>query len=160
MRDIEGYVNPIELADEIALRSQDKSRRAGCYIKDANGDLVVIGYNRLSKGIDVDDNRNHERPIKYKLFIHAELNAITTAAKLGIKLHETTMYLNWFPCSNCALAIVNSGISELHCDKQPDWNSDDRWIEDQLIALDILIKGDVEVICDNYEVKNRDVNEN
>lgn len=152
--------NPIEYADLVATMSDDRSSRAGCFITDKDGKILVIGYNKLSKGFDVDDDANHERPIKYKLFIHAEVNVITSAAMQGISTLDATMYLNWFPCSNCALAIVNSGIVKLHCDEEPDWNSNNHWLEDQKIALDILNKGDVKVVYDNYKVKNRVVNEN
>jgi len=156
--------NPIEFADEIALQSQDRSSRAGCFIVNTNlknsDRLISIGYNKLSKGFDVNDDKNHERPFKYKIFLHAEINAITSAAKMGVSILGATMYLNWFPCSNCALAIVNSGISELHCDEEPDWTSNDHWIEDQALALDILKRGDVKIVYDNYKVKNRIVNDN
>lgn len=151
--------HPIAYADEIALMSQDRSRRAGCFIINIDGLIISTGYNQLSKGFDVDDDKNHERPIKYKLFLHAEAYAITRAARNGISLLDTTMYLNWFPCSNCALMIVASGIIELHCDEEPDWDSGDRWLEDQMIAIDILEKGGVKVAYHNYKVKNRNVNE-
>jgi len=46
--------------------------------------------------------------------VHAEVRAITYAAKKGIKLEGSTIYLSeWFPCSNCAKAITESGIRRL-----------------------------------------------
>ncbi|MBU4501803.1 MAG: hypothetical protein KKA79_04370 [Nanoarchaeota archaeon] len=46
--------------------------------------------------------------------IHAEIRAITTAAREGISLDGATIYLaEWFPCDNCAKSIIESGISKL-----------------------------------------------
>ena len=44
---------------------------------------------------------------------HAETNAISLAARSGIKLQGTIMYTTTFPCINCAKAIVGSGIKEI-----------------------------------------------
>lgn len=42
--------------------------------------------------------------------VHAEMAAITTAARLGVKLEGATMYVTTFPCHICARHIVASGI--------------------------------------------------
>lgn len=44
---------------------------------------------------------------------HAEMNAITDAARLGRPLKGTVMYCTTFPCHNCAKHIVASGISKV-----------------------------------------------
>jgi len=45
--------------------------------------------------------------------LHAEQNAITNAAKLGISLEGTTMYITHSPCKNCAKLIAQSGIKRV-----------------------------------------------
>jgi dCMP deaminase len=46
--------------------------------------------------------------------VHAEIKAISHAARDGIGLDGSTIYMNeWFPCDNCAKAIVEAGIIEL-----------------------------------------------
>lgn len=46
--------------------------------------------------------------------VHAEIRAITYAAKKGIKLEGSTIYLSeWFPCDNCAKAIIETGIEKI-----------------------------------------------
>ena len=42
--------------------------------------------------------------------VHAEMAAITTAARLGISLHGANLYVTTFPCHICARHIVASGI--------------------------------------------------
>ena len=50
------------------------------------------------------------------------------AARIGTPLQGCRMYLPWFPCMDCARAVVQSGIVELICVKpdlsDPQWGSD------------------------------------
>lgn len=45
--------------------------------------------------------------------VHAELNAILSAARFGVPLNGATVYCTAFPCFNCFKAVVSSGIVEL-----------------------------------------------
>lgn len=42
--------------------------------------------------------------------VHAEMAAITTAARVGISLQDTTLLTDTFPCHNCARHIIATGI--------------------------------------------------
>jgi deoxycytidylate deaminase len=44
---------------------------------------------------------------------HAEMNALTDAARLGRPTRGATLYCTTFPCHNCAKHIVASGISRV-----------------------------------------------
>lgn len=45
---------------------------------------------------------------------HAERNAIVNAARLGVSVKDTTMYMTCgIPCTPCLVEIINSGIIEL-----------------------------------------------
>jgi deoxycytidylate deaminase len=45
---------------------------------------------------------------------HAERNVIATAARLGISLQDTVMYMTCgIPCLECAKGIINAGIREI-----------------------------------------------
>ncbi|GGH16686.1 deoxycytidylate deaminase [Alsobacter metallidurans] len=48
--------------------------------------------------------------LEYGRIIHAEMSAITDAARLGKPLAGTTLYCTTFPCHLCAKHIVSSGI--------------------------------------------------
>jgi len=54
-----------------------------------------------------------ERAAKFAALGHAEVNAIAFAARHGVQTQDATMTLAWFPCINCAAAIVKAGISRL-----------------------------------------------
>lgn len=44
---------------------------------------------------------------------HAEANAISWAARYGIRLEESTLYVTLAPCHSCAKLIVPTGISRV-----------------------------------------------
>jgi dCMP deaminase len=46
--------------------------------------------------------------------IHAEMNAILYAAKMGVKLDDTVMYTVYSPCNTCAKSIKMAGISRVY----------------------------------------------
>ena len=45
--------------------------------------------------------------------VHAEMAAISTAARLGISLEGSTLYVTTFPCHICARHIVASGVKNV-----------------------------------------------
>jgi dCMP deaminase len=95
-------------------------------------EVRVIGYNGFPRGIDDSVEERHERPLKYRWTEHAERNAIYVAARNGIALANCRMYLPWFPCMDCARAIVQVGLIELIA-YRPDFNHA-TWGEDFRIA--------------------------
>jgi dCMP deaminase len=49
---------------------------------------------------------------------HAEENAISNAARLGVSVLGTTLYMNCIvPCKNCFGTLINAGIVEIVVDK-------------------------------------------
>lgn len=45
--------------------------------------------------------------------VHAEMSAITTAARHGIRVHGAVLFTTTYPCHNCAKHILASGISRV-----------------------------------------------
>jgi len=112
----------LRLCNNIAEWSEDASMQVGCIIVGASNEIRTTGYNGFPRGIENKPER-HKRPEKYMWFEHAERNAIYNAARMGISLNNTTAYVSWFPCTDCARALVQSGIKRIVC-KEPDWNFD------------------------------------
>ena len=115
----------------------------GCVIVGPNNEIRAIGYNSFPKGIDNDNEARHQRPAKYSWTEHSERNAIYAAARAGIALEHCRMYVPWFPCMDCARAVVQSGISELIA-WMPD-HSDERWGEDFKTAQALFNEAGVRV---------------
>jgi dCMP deaminase len=111
----------IELCNLVASWSKDRSRKVGAVIVDSRNTVVCHGWNGFPRGIDDTIEARHQRPDKYKWTEHAERNAIYNACSKGVSLIGTTMYLLWYPCADCARAIIQCGISTIVC-VEPDWN--------------------------------------
>lgn len=141
----------MQLADHVAQWSKDRSTGVGAIIVDGK-EPISMGYNGFPRGCDDDIDERHQRPLKYEWTAHAEENAISNAARRGVKTLGTTMYLNWFPCARCAGMIVNSGIKRLVCDTEPDFNNV-QFGEGFKIAIQKLNEGGVEVTYLNYKSK-------
>lgn len=107
-----------EEAGHKAVRSKDPSTQVGCVIVDADQDIVISGYNGMPQGI-LETPQLWERPLKYDVVLHAELNAISRAAKKGRSVANTVLYCTHFPCNDCAKAIVAAGIKRVICGPPP-----------------------------------------
>ncbi|WP_127088311.1 anti-phage dCTP deaminase [Aquabacter cavernae] len=51
--------------------------------------------------------------LEFGRIIHAEMSAISDAARLGIPIKDSTLYCTTFPCHMCAKHIVAAGISRV-----------------------------------------------
>lgn len=111
----------LRIAQETAQWSKDKSRKVGCVIVGPSKEIRATGYNGFPRGVEDDVPSRHERPAKYLWTEHAERNAIYNAARHGVALECCTIYLPWYPCVDCARAIIQCGIIEVVA-VEPDWN--------------------------------------
>lgn len=50
---------------------------------------------------------------EYGRMVHAEMNSLTDAARLGRSVKGCTMFVTTFPCHNCAKHIISAGISRI-----------------------------------------------
>jgi dCMP deaminase len=131
------------VARDVASWSKDRSTKVGCVVVSPLRDIKATGYNGFPRGIDDQVEERHERPAKYQWTEHAERNAIYAAARLGTSLDGCTMYVPWFPCVDCARAIIQAGIAELVA-IEPDSN-DPKWGADFKLARQMLLESSVEL---------------
>ena len=105
----------VAMADLVATWSSDPSTKCGAVIVDDESNTVLaVGYNDLPRGVE-DTEDKWERPEKYEWVEHGERNAIYNAARTGVNIKGATMYLNYAVecCTNCARAIIQSGIERV-----------------------------------------------
>ena len=133
------------LAHHIADWSKETGRHVGSVIVGPDHEVLSTGYNGLPRGVndDVIERNSKENGAKYIWSSHAERNAIYNAARVGISLRGTTIYVPWFPCVNCAKAIIQSGISELVA-YDPDLR-ESKWGEEFEIARTMFKESGVKV---------------
>ena len=102
----------MNMAFNASLRSKDQSTKFGCYITDANGGTIVSGYNSPLSGLD-DSKVPQTRPEKYDNFEHAERNAINQAAKKGVAIEDSIVYITGIPCVECMRALLNVEVAQI-----------------------------------------------
>ncbi len=96
-------------------RSKDPNTQVGACIVSPQKKIVGVGYNGFPIGV-ADDKFPWSREgdfleTKYPYVCHAELNAILNS--ISRDLAGCTIYVDLFPCNECAKAIIQSGIREV-----------------------------------------------
>jgi len=113
-----------EIRESVAKRATCDRGRSGCVIV-KNKQILATGYvgspaglphcdeiGHLMKEIIHDDGTKTKHCMRTA---HAEMNAITNAARNGVQIEGATLYCLMTPCRTCAMAIINAGIKRVHC---------------------------------------------
>ena len=93
-----------------SIRSPCDRLKVGCVIV-KNNRLISMGYNGFLAGTD---HRSIVRWGHEQATIHAEINAITDAAKRGVSIDDTIAYITHYPCINCFKALASSGVKKIY----------------------------------------------
>ena len=107
-----------------ARLSKDPNTKVGSVIVGPDRELISAGFNGFPRGIADTPERLLDRDTKLQLIVHAEMNAVLAAARMGIKLKGCTLYLAatkeetgevWGgpPCTRCTVEIMQAGITEI-----------------------------------------------
>jgi|SRR5581483_10212786 len=134
----------MDLAVHISQWSKDASRKTGCVIVGSAGEIRTTGFNGFPRGCNDSVALRNQRPDKYAWTEHAERNAIYNAARIGVSLEGCAAYIPWYPCADCARALIQSGIKTLVAFK-PDFN-DPKWGADFTVVGVMLFEAKVKVI--------------
>lgn len=128
VKKIEKYKRPswdeyfLQLAEMIGSRGTcDRGRAGAILVKDKR--ILTTGYVGSPIGVAHCDEVGHEMhtvtgeegTISRHCIrtAHAELNAITNAARVGVTVESATLYCKFLPCYTCAKAIINAGIKRV-----------------------------------------------
>ncbi len=104
----------ILMANLTAKKSKDPNTKVGACIVDDNNIIVGLGYNGFPRNCD-DEKLPQNREgcvmdVKYTYVVHAEANAILNSNK---PVRGCRIYVDLFPCNECAKIIIQSGIKEV-----------------------------------------------
>lgn len=136
----------INIADVVRQKSKDPSSKIGAIIVGPNNNIISTGFNGFPRGIDETISERWERPIKYDFVEHAERNAIYNAARHGIRLENSTLYLVGFgyptvPCINCTKAVIQSGIRRV---VGYAYKANESWIDELVFSKNLLDEAKIE----------------
>ena len=147
----------LAMAKTVAMRSPCSRRKFGAIIV-KNDAILSSGYNGSCRGVlncgeDIEclkDLNNEERYKSYTYCpaVHAEQNAIINAARSGVSVLDSTMYLSPLDqkdgdrsCHLCMRVMINAGIRELYYydrdgkvahEKHEDWiKAENEWMRNQ-----------------------------
>src|SRR6478736_4893511 len=97
------------MAAEIAAVRGTCSRAQVGVVFARNGRVVMTGYNGAPAGVKHCIHLpGDDQPCE--IAVHAEANAIATAARYGVALDNSTVYVTMQPCLKCAQLLINAGI--------------------------------------------------
>lgn len=132
----------------VAKDSPDPSTQNGALLYDPKGYLIGCDCNRFPTGVEYTAER-WERPLKYSVIEHAERNSIFWAAARGRSTLDAVMVAPWAACSDCARAIIQSGVRRLVRHREATeqgYKSSGQWDGSISIADQMLKEAEVEVI--------------
>jgi len=110
MTKLSKYMKLAELQAE--LFSKDPSRKVAALVIDDRFTIRSTGFNGLPRGFE-ETYARWSKPKKYDYVIHAEANAVCSAARNGARLDGCTLVSTLFPCNECAKLIIQSGITKI-----------------------------------------------
>lgn len=100
-----------------AMRSKDPNTQVGACIVSEDNRILSIGYNGAPNGFDDDilpwGREGNLYDTKYAYVCHAEMNAILNFRGPRKDLEGAKLYVDLFPCNECAKLIIQSGIKEV-----------------------------------------------
>ncbi|AGE56212.1 dCMP deaminase [Paramecium bursaria Chlorella virus NE-JV-1] len=107
---IEKYLKLAEFQAE--LFSKDPKKKVAALVVDDKYNIRSTGFNGFPRGFEETTER-WEKPKKYDYVVHAEANAVCSAARNGASLDRCTLVTTMFPCNECAKLIIQAGISRI-----------------------------------------------
>ncbi len=104
----------MNIAKEVATRSTCERKHVGALIV-RDKTILSTGYNGSIRGMPHCDDVGHLMEDGHCVAtIHAETNAILQAAKNGVMINGSEIYITASPCWSCFKMIANAGIKKIY----------------------------------------------
>jgi deoxycytidylate deaminase len=117
-------IEMIQSANQVAKNSFDHSFQSGVALGKKAGSKYELLATAFNKTVPYQTFAWHFGPsrerhlaapgdLNYYDTIHAEVNLIVQAGKTGLKLKDTTLFINLLPCPTCAKVLCETDIAEI-----------------------------------------------
>jgi dCMP deaminase len=141
----------MNIAHLVAERSTCNRAKIGAVIvRDRN--IIATGYNGSPMGLPhctevgclvyVSRNPNGEEEENCFRTIHAEINAIAQAAKHGVRIDGSDMYVTASPCIHCLKVLINVGVKSIYYAKAYKIHTIQEMVEQAGISLIQVLAGE------------------
>ena len=102
------------IAEQVATRSTCDRKHVGAVIVRDKA-ILSTGYNGSIRGASHCDEAGHDMDNGHCVrTVHAEANSVAQAAKNGVNINNSEIYVTASPCLNCFKLIANSGINVVY----------------------------------------------
>ena len=105
------------IAKLTAGRSKDPNTQVGACIVSKDNRILSTGYNGAPNNFNDDDfpweRDGNPLDTKYMYVCHAEANAIDNFRGYKKEMVDSRIYVDLFPCNECAKKIIQNGIKEV-----------------------------------------------
>ena len=104
----------LQLAKSIATRSTcDRGRSGSIIVRDKR--ILCTGYVGSPSGMPHCDEAGHLMENDHCVAtIHSEANAVLQAAKNGVMINNSEIYITASPCWTCFKMLANAGIKKIY----------------------------------------------
>jgi len=111
---------------QVAERSTCLRAKVGAIIVRERS-ILATGYNGSPAGLPhctevgclIYESRTPDGELEQNCYrtIHAEMNAITQAAKNGSAINDADIYVTHTPCIHCMKVLINTGVRTVYYDR-------------------------------------------
>jgi dCMP deaminase len=115
----------LDIMKMVSDRATCDRGKSGCIIVSKHRRVLATGYVGSPTGGDHCDLHGHQLADNISedggitthciRTVHAEVNAVAQAARFGVPVDGSTMYITMEPCYSCAKMIVQIGIKRVVC---------------------------------------------
>jgi dCMP deaminase len=104
----------MKIAEQVATRSTCDRKHIGAVIVRDRA-ILSTGYNGSLRGAPHCDEAGHDMENGHCVrTVHAEANAVAQAAKNGVRIDESEIYVTASPCLTCFKLVANCGIKTVY----------------------------------------------
>ncbi len=103
----------MSICEAVSTRATCNRKHVGSIIV-KNNRVISTGYNGALAGTPSCDDAGHIIENSHCIKVsHSEANAVYYAARYGVALEGSTIYINTYPCWECFKAIASVGIERI-----------------------------------------------
>jgi len=104
----------MNIARQVGTRSTCDRKHVGAVIV-RDRTILSTGYNGSIRGSVHCDDAGHLMENGHCVrTVHAEANAIAQAARNGVRIEDSEIYITASPCWSCFRLLANSGVRRIH----------------------------------------------